>query len=113
MRNTNNVAALIEQLKRLKVREARILEQLEAENDLQRVDHFVQPPTFEIGDRVRITNRVRRPANWDERIPWNERHARNATVTGIADGKIYFTTDNGTQTWRLPQNLRELRDEDV
>lgn len=113
MHNMNNIAALIKQLKRLKVREARILEQLEAANEVQHADHPVQPPSFEIGDRVRITNRVRRPANWDERVRWNDREARNATVTGLSDGKVYFTTNNGTQTRRLPQNLRLLREEDV
>ena len=53
-----------------------------------------------VGDRVKITKRVR---NLNGRNITNAE--RLATVTRTEKNKIYFTTDNGAETWRLPNNL--------
>ena len=62
--------------------------------------------TFVRGDRVRITNRVLRPANfqsaWDSDAVERE---RNATVTHTTSNQVWFITDNGTKTWRAHNNL--------
>lgn len=107
MRNESTVGALIVELKKLKLREAQIISLLERENERAETDDF-SATSFATGDRVLIKNRVKKPATWSNAIPWDERVARNATVTGIDQGKVHFTTDNGVKTWRLPSNLKRL-----
>jgi hypothetical protein len=63
---------------------------------------------FEIGDRVRVLNAVKKPATWDNSTKWIEAEARLGTVTKVRVGQIFYTTDNGTETWRAPNNLRRL-----
>jgi hypothetical protein len=63
------------------------------------------------GDRVRITNRIRRPAVWpsttarDDEIKERE---RRAAVTGFAKGHVHITTNNGTKTSRAPSNVQKI-----
>lgn len=63
---------------------------------------------FAIGDRVRILNKVKKPATWDNRVAWVEEEARKAIVTEVRPQQVFFTTDNGIDTWRAPNNLRKL-----
>lgn len=107
MRTETPVGALIVELKKLKIREAEILALLERENDKAEADGY-GATTFAKGDRVHIKNRVRKPASWGNTVVWDERVARNATVTNTDQGKVHFVTDNGVRTWRLPNNLRRL-----
>jgi hypothetical protein len=48
------------------------------------------PPTTEsrmqrhgytLGDRLRVLNKIKKPASWDNRVDWSEATARKATVT--------------------------------
>jgi hypothetical protein len=111
----DEIGALIRELKELKVREARIkvdeariIASLEAANarnarsDIDKVDEG----GFAVGDRVRIINKVRKPANWSAELPWDDQQARQATVTRVTTGKVHFVTDNGVETWRAHTNLR-------
>ncbi len=53
-----------------------------------------------------INNKIKRPANWLAR--WDERdieNERRATVTHIVRDQVWIITDNGTKTWRAPNNL--------
>ncbi len=62
------------------------------------------------GDRVRITNHIRRPAVWPSTVAWDEetkKKERSATVTHIYKEQVHLVTDNGTKTWRAPNNLRK------
>lgn len=102
MRNTS-IGELVEELKRLQVREARIIELIE-----QRTEADYRHAALTQGDRVYIKNRVRKPSNWSDTVVWDERVARNATVTRVDGNKVYFTTDNGVCTWRVFSNLRRL-----
>ena len=63
---------------------------------------------FKKGDRVRITNKVRRPATWSREVEWDESQARMATVTHIYKNQVHFMTDNGVKTWRATNNLRRI-----
>ena len=64
---------------------------------------------YAVGDRVRILNKVKKPATWDNRIAWCETSsARQATVTEVRPKQIFSTTDNGIETWRAPNNLRKV-----
>ena len=66
---------------------------------------------WRVGDRVRITNRIRVGI----RLP-NEAD-RLATITNITSGdqhddtRVYIRTDNGTTTWRLRKHLLWVNDE--
>jgi hypothetical protein len=61
--------------------------------------------TYYVGDRIEITNKVRRLFN---RTPTRRDHT--GTVTKVSDKKVEFVTDNGTSTWRAPHNLRKLKE---
>ena len=60
--------------------------------------------SFKRGDRVRITNKVRKPATAGAN--WSENRERLATVTRVIPDQVHILTDNGTRTWRAPNNLQ-------
>ena len=105
---------LIGKLKLLKVQEASILAQIAARSANtpsgaiaattgRRVNGIAE------GNRIRIKNRVRKPAMWtSENDEWTEAKERLATVTQVTQEQIHFVTDNGTRTWRAPNNVRRL-----
>lgn len=106
----NEIGALIEELKYLRLRESRVLSLIEAANERNegRPTGRANATVFAQGDRVRVINRVRRPASWPSDRRWDEQLARAATVTYVTavPDRVYFTTDNGIETWRIPTNLR-------
>jgi hypothetical protein len=57
---------------------------------------------------VRILNPIKKPATWNNSRKWSEADAKNATVTEVRTEQIFFTTDNGVETWRAPNNLQNL-----
>jgi hypothetical protein len=94
---------LIEQLRRIRIQEARLIDQIAevgAREAQTRHNHrirvanvHIDGQVFQPGDRVRITNKVRagqRPTG---------------TVTRVTPGRISLTTDDGSNTWRAPKNL--------
>lgn len=120
MSDNDDIASLIKELEALRVREARIIDLLKAANQRNRarvdtdananVSDFLR--SFEIGDRVIIRNNVRKPSGWSNDVVWDEQQARRATVTKVdaAADRVYFTTDNGVRTWRMPANLRRSQE---
>jgi hypothetical protein len=117
------IGLLIQELRSLQLRETEIIEEIELENRLRTRENPTTEtinPTAETiirtGDRVYITNRVAKPANWSEQRSWSATRERRATVTRVvppnrylrSDGKIYISTDNGVKTWRAAKNLRLL-----
>lgn len=109
---TESVDQLIEQLKKLKIQENVVLEKLsrarEREREAQNRNRTSRNTTYEVGDRVRITNAVSIPSNRSE----NARD-RAATVrytkTRNGQAKVFITTDNGFKTWRLENNLSNVQ----
>jgi hypothetical protein len=97
---------LIGKLKVLKIEEASILAQIAQLNDSvseeERVNGIAK------GDRVRVKNRVRKPATWTSTTEWTEAKERVATVTRVTQDQIHFVTENGTRTWRAPNNVQRL-----
>jgi hypothetical protein len=65
-------------------------------------------PVFRSGDRVRIKNKVRKPATWSKSDEWNQRLAQKATVTHRYREQVHFITDNGVKTWRAENNLEAI-----
>jgi hypothetical protein len=102
---------LINELKHLHLREAELITLIDeaAANAGQSVTSgaTVDHEVFEEGDRVRVKNQVKKPANWGSDV-WNHRQARLATVTFATTERVYFVTDNGVTTWRAPHNLQRL-----
>ena len=106
---------LIEELRELRIRETAVIAQLEQVNDRARTNTQESSTSgsnrtaatangLKRGDRVRIRNKVRRPATAGP--TWNEAKERLATVTRVTTDQVYITTDNGTRTWRGPNNLQ-------
>ena len=98
--------SLLAELRRLRIREDLVLQRIERLNDRAAAD---VPLLFQIGDRVRITNTVRRPATWTG--VWNSSAVatyRRATVVSVAGDRISLRTDNGVTTWRLAAHLQPL-----
>ena len=88
-----SIGELIEQLKNIRIQEARIIEQIERINNSsedQTEETFVD---YQIGDRIRITNGVRGT------------HTTTGTVTRVGDERISITLDDGKNTWRIRKNL--------
>ena len=103
---------LIAELNRLRIRVA----QLEARQDIVVIDEEVDDVNDNVivgpvkeGDRiVHITNRVRKRATWTGPGVWEEEREKVATVTRVTSNQIHFVTDNGTRTWRAPNNVERI-----
>ena len=121
MRSDPKIEDLIEELKELRLRETAIIRQIKAANELR--THNARDTTttgqqgtsgneeattrsiIHAGDRVRITNKIRRPAT--ATATWTEQRERIATVTRVTADQVHIVTDNGTRTWRAPNNLKK------
>ena len=105
--SNQSVDKLIQELKKIRIQETKIVSQLEEARSretcraLQAPTITTNPNPFEKGDRVKIINKVRLPKG---RTATND--DRLAVVTVVEGDKVYFTTNNGTKTWRLHKNLR-------
>lgn len=104
---------LINQLKRIRLEEARVIEQLELASareeqarraeriraaqatraELARATARVGSNVFQPGDRIRITNGVKAG------------QLSTGVVTKVGVDRVSVTTDDGTNTWRAPKNL--------
>ena len=62
------------------------------------------------GDRVRVKNKLKKPATWSKSDEWIQQQAQKATVTHRYRNQIHFVTDNGVKTWRAENNLETLID---
>jgi hypothetical protein len=98
-----DIEDLLTQIRDLTLRVARL------EQEKTNSEHSTNDNRSEllVRDRVCIKNRIRRPANWPTNKPWTEANERLAVVTRITPDRVYITTDNGTLTWRQPQNLKK------
>jgi hypothetical protein len=111
MEEERSIDELIAELQELKIREAEIVTALERANRTARV----RIPEVVEGHRQEghaqvpygFTNRVRRPAT--ARVSWTEEREQLATVTRIVPDQVHIRTDNGTKTWRAPNNLEIQR----
>lgn len=103
---------LINELRALRLRVTQVEAQLQDQREQeQQSNEILRSPTndFAKGDRVRVTNRVRRPATWP--ADWTDEDVekeRNATVTHRVRDQIWLITDNGTKTWRAQNNLNRI-----
>jgi hypothetical protein len=103
---------LVNELQHLSIRQVEVLNRIQRLNELHAVEGTavgrIQVNGFRAGDRVRITNKVKRPAAWPRERVWSESEFRSATVTKVTRLQIHFVTDNGITSWRAPNNLERL-----
>jgi hypothetical protein len=97
---------LIDELKALQLREARIVALLEQAAAADQESTTPAEHGFIRGDRIRIL-KITKPSGWGH-THWNYYQARIATVTHTTAERVYFVTDNGLNTWRLPENVIKL-----
>ena len=111
MNGERAIEHLIAELSALRVRVAHLeteLDSIRAHETVQTQNNRTAPP-FEKGERVRIINAIKRPANWTK--SWNEsviEKERHATVTHTTTKQVWLITDNGTKTWRAHNNVRRI-----
>jgi hypothetical protein len=109
---------LIQELQQLRIRETAIIAKIrqaigatngaEQENEIEvnaDVNLTVAAHGLRTGDRVRIKNKIQRPATAGP-LSLTENWERLATMTKITVDQIRIITDNGTRTWRAHNNLR-------
>lgn len=118
-----NIEELIEELHELKIREAELTVRIErarlarteratvgalesSDNSHSQLGGPFFTNGFRPGDRVRVTNKVRKPATAGS--AWTEARERLATVTKVIPDQVHILTDNGTKTWRAPNNLKRV-----
>ena len=114
---------LVRELRAIRIREAQIIQQLEV-GLTKATDEGTKEPSasstetsthgLKIGDRIAITNKVKKPANWPRSDPWIESDHKTATIQDIitispTNTQIHFITDGGVETWRAPNNVRTIR----
>jgi hypothetical protein len=118
----NQIAKLIIELKRVTLRQQRIIAALEeAHRTTDRVSGLdtsipatitatvIPPfiPTYQSGDHVIITNKVRRSLN----RPIDENDRKAVVLEVVSHARINIRTYNGAVTWRAPTNLRHQDNE--
>ncbi len=92
---------LIPELNALRIRVAHLeagQEVLDTQRDVD-IDVNVNVDALRRGDRIRITNRMKKPATWTGAIVWDKERERVATVTRVTLKQVHFVMDNGKQTW--------------
>ena len=103
---------LIAELKLIKIQEANLITRIEAAANKRNkdTDKTTRPITNRLskGDRVCITNMVRKPATWNNKTEWDKDKGRLATVTKATPEQVHIITDNGVSTWRAPNNLKKI-----
>jgi restriction endonuclease S subunit len=127
MEDERKIQELTSALKTLKLQEAELTAQLKKaiENKEKKRDevldntHEASVPTrrvskrdeqsFHRGDKIWIKNKLHKPATWNNKIEWNEKEGKTATVTDVIvrgpGEQVHFLTDNGVRTWRAPNNV--------
>ena len=106
MSDGERITSLIRELQDLHVQEAALLQELDIairrrESDGPKKERTMNGDTaagtqlrYQLGDRIYVTNRVRRPVFAPQ--DWTLLKERRATVTRVDRDKIHYRTDNGT-----------------
>jgi hypothetical protein len=114
------IASLTAELRDLRIRVAQIehvvgptqgepeLRARRAAEEYERSAIRAAASTYRTGDRIRITKNLRKPADWDNTVEWNQEQAQLATVTKVEKKQVWFITDNGINTWRAINNIKKV-----
>ena len=101
----DQLQTIIEELQQLRIRQVQLLEAID--NVISHTEPANDNTQLQVGDRVLITNKIRRPLN----RPVNQGD-RVAVITKILPNHINIRTDNGNNTWRAPHYLRKLTNDE-
>ena len=110
--SSERIRNLITELQGTRIRDSAIIDEIEraADQTSREEDNGYEQATtadgttIEVGSRVRIKNKVRRPATAGP--TWTESKEQLATVTRFYREQIHEVTDNGTNTLRAKNNLQ-------
>jgi hypothetical protein len=102
---TTEIDELIREVRKLRVRVAKLENERTPSKNKPTT---VGVDTLKTGDRIRITNKIKRPVTWPQDTPWTEERERVGTVTHLIRDQVYFRTDNGRTTWRVSKNVRKI-----
>jgi hypothetical protein len=102
---SEDLDALIKELKELRLKEAAVIERIEAVTR-RGSERLVEKGAYEAGDRIYINNNIRRPLRASPN--WSAASERRATVTDVKGDRVHFVTDNGTKTWREQKSVRAI-----
>ena len=107
-KDNDRITSLIQELQSLHVRATEVVREIEEARAQQhtREDARGEHHKYSTGDRIYVKNSIRRPVF--AASTWSGFKERRGTVTGVDKGKVYFTTDNGTKTWRATKNICPL-----
>ena len=103
----NDTEEITELFRNLKIIRQRVAELTIEENTLiARIEDLSRTSendkkTYNIGDRVLITNDIKVKRNTTA-----TRKDRLGTVTKVTSKRIFILTDSGTKTWRAPKNVQ-------
>lgn len=94
-KGNEDISNLLQQLRLLQLEEQRITEQI-----IQLSQAAPAPRQLQVGDRIRILNRIGK-----------KQHTaldRVATVTKVTKACVSFTTNSGTNTWQIHSNVEHI-----
>lgn len=110
MEKDQSIEELIAEHKLVEIHEANIIVRIEAaaHKSDQDKSEKTRPNANQLskGNRIRITNRVRKPATWNNETAWDK--GCLATVMRVTPEQVHIITDNGISTWRVPNNLKRI-----
>jgi cell envelope opacity-associated protein A len=104
---SEGIDKLTTELRDLKIRVAQ-LEAAATDRESECSASTAAAPVFQRGDRVKIKNKLKKPATWPVNTKWDQEAAQLATVTHNYKDQVHFRTDNGVKTWRAHNNLSRL-----
>ncbi|KAI2494384.1 hypothetical protein MHU86_1550 [Fragilaria crotonensis] len=105
---TDDIDQLTTELRDLRIRVAQLEAAAIGHEPDERSASAAAATVFQRGDRVKIKNKLKKPATWPVTAKWDQEAAQLATVTHNYKNQVHFRTDNGVKTWRAHNNLARL-----
>jgi outer membrane murein-binding lipoprotein Lpp len=105
---TEDIDQLTTELRDLKIRVAQLEAAITDRETDERSASTAAAAVFQRGDRVKVKNKLKKPATWPVTAKWDQEAAQLATVTHNYKNQVHFITDNGVKTWRAHNNLARL-----
>lgn len=102
---SEDLHGLLTKLKRIRIEEDDLLRKIEPSSH-----PAPSSPIFDTGDRVRITNKITKPASWT--LPRDRAAVQQfsrANVTSVNHERVHLLTDIGVVTWRSAKNLEHTK----
>jgi hypothetical protein len=104
MSSEQTIDELVHELEALQIREANIIKQIKKirEKQQREVGVGTTAQVLTTGCRIRVLNKPTKPSLTAPASPRD----KVGTVTSITTARVYFTTDNGVNTYRAHKNVQ-------